>query len=68
MYKNNDGVLNLIEDDISGGKILKERMDTIKSNPHAKTIQISGLRQDTFDYFIENYASQFEAIYFWKCP
>ncbi|EQA70139.1 hypothetical protein [Leptospira noguchii] len=68
VYKNNDGVLNLIEDDISGGKILKERIDTIKSNPHAKTIQISGLRQDTFDYFIENYASQFEAIYFWKCP
>ncbi|WP_082281523.1 internalin [Leptospira kirschneri] len=68
VYKNNDGVLNLIEDDISGGKILKERIDTIKSNPQANTIQISGLRQDTFNYFVENYASQFETIYFWKCP
>ncbi|QCO42524.1 internalin [Leptospira interrogans] len=67
-YQNDDTFLYLIEDDITGGKILKERIDTIKSNPQANTIQISGLRQDTFNYFVENYASQFEAIYFWKCP
>ena len=26
------------------------------------------MTQDTFEYFIENYAQQFKAIIFWKCP
>lgn len=34
----------------------------------ATELTISGLRQDTFEYFITEFAHQFEKINFWKCP
>lgn len=52
--------------DIGGGTITKEEIDIIKDYPELKRIRVTGLRQDTFEYFIENYGSQFEAICFWK--
>src|SRR5215208_5030455 len=54
--------------DFTGGRIAKDEIDVIKEFPNATEIAISGLTQDTFDYFIENYGRQFKAIIFWKCP
>jgi hypothetical protein len=49
-------------------RIAKDELDVIKGFPSATEIAISGLTQDTFDYFVENYGQQFKAIIFWKCP
>ena len=54
--------------DVSGGRIAKDEIDVIKEFPNATEIAISGLTQDTFEYFVENYGQQFKAIIFWKCP
>jgi hypothetical protein len=54
--------------DVSGGRIAKDEIDVIKEFPSATEIAISGLTQDTFEYFVENYGHQFKAIIFWKCP
>ncbi len=60
--------LSLIQRDISGGRIARQDIDTIKQFPSVTEISISGLTQNTFEYFIENYGNQFKAITFWKCP
>ena len=43
-------------------------IDEIKNYPDVKSICIAGLKQNDFNYFIERYGRQFEAIHFWKCP
>ena len=58
--------INLVQKEVDGGNIQKEQIDTIKNYPEAKSIVISGLKQDTFLYFIQKYGNQFEAISFWK--
>src|SRR5436190_24207199 len=60
--------MSLIQRDISGGRIKRQDIDIIQEFPKITEISISGLTQDTFDYFIENYGYQFKAILFWKCP
>jgi len=60
--------LPLIQVGVSGGRITKDEIDLIKEFPNATEIAISGLTQDTFEYFVENYGQQFKAIIFWKCP
>ncbi|SRR6266498_620907 len=60
--------LSLIQRDISGGRIKRQDIDILREFPNVTEISISGLTQDTFDYFIENYGYQFQAIIFWKCP
>lgn len=52
--------------DVGGGRITIEEIDVIKQYPQAKSLKISGLNQESFEYLIENYGSQFEAIYFFK--
>lgn len=52
--------------DVGGGKITIEEIDIIKEYPGVKHIAISGLYQDTFEYFVKTYGNQFEAICFWK--
>ncbi len=54
--------------DVSGGRITKAEIGIIKDFPSATEIAISGLTQNTFEYFVENYGHQFKAIIFWKCP
>jgi len=44
--------LSLIQRDISGGRIKKEDIDLLRELPNVTEISISGLTQDTFDYFI----------------
>lgn len=60
--------VTLLQQDISGGKISREEIDTLKLHPDANEIWISGLKQDTFEYFVDKFAKQFKAITFWKCP
>lgn len=64
----NKSYLSLIQNNISGGRITKQDIDTIRQFPSATEISISGLTQNTFEYFIKNYGNQFKAIIFWKCP
>lgn len=52
--------------DIGGGKITVADIDKLKSYPDAEVVTISGLRQDTFEYFITTYGKQLKAIRFFK--
>lgn len=58
--------ISLVQNEVDGGVISVEQIDTIRDFPNAKSIIISGLRQDTFEYFIHTYGKQFQAITFWK--
>lgn len=58
--------LNLLQKEVDGGVISFEQIDEIANHPNAKSIIISGLKQDTFEYFVTKYGNQFEAISFWK--
>jgi hypothetical protein len=60
--------VSLIQRGVSGGRITKDEIDVIREFPDATEIAISGLTQDTFEYFVERYGHQFQAIIFWKCP
>ncbi|MBP2660216.1 MAG: internalin related protein [Firmicutes bacterium] len=62
-----DKCVSLLQGDISGGRLTKNDIDSLK-DCDATEIWISGLTQDTFEYFIETYGQQFKIIYFWKCP
>lgn len=52
--------------DIGGGTISKEEIDSLTNYPDIDVVTISGLRQDTFEYFIKNYGKQLRAIRFFK--
>lgn len=52
--------------DIGGGKITVADIDRLKDYPDADVVTISGLRQDTFEYFIKTYGKQLRAIRFFK--
>lgn len=52
--------------DISGGNISIEDIDKLKDHPNIDVVTISGLRQDTFEYFIKTYGHQLKAIRFFK--
>jgi Leucine-rich repeat (LRR) protein len=58
----------LIQDEINGGKTSINEIDKIGDFQKVNRIQISGLDQETFEYFIYNYGNQFKSIYFFKCP
>lgn len=68
--KHNKDLFDLVlipeENDVGGGKMKRQEIDVIKNYPNARSIQISGLDQKTFEYFIINYGKQFEAISFFK--
>ena len=52
--------------DIGGGTISVADIDKLKDYPDTDVVTISGLRQDTFEYFIKTYGSQLKAIRFFK--
>ncbi|HIX68119.1 MAG TPA: hypothetical protein H9735_08405 [Candidatus Anaerostipes excrementavium] len=56
----------LVQKEVDGGTISTKQIDTIRNFPDSKSIIISGLKQDTFEYFINTYGRQFRAITFWK--
>ena len=43
-----------------------EDIDKLKLYPDAEVVTISGLQQDTFEYFINTYGKQLKAIRFFK--
>lgn len=52
--------------DVGGGKITVADIDRLKDYPDLDVVTISGLRQDTFEYFIKTYGKQLKAIRFFK--
>jgi len=53
--------------DISGGRLTIEEVDKIADfENHKDIITISGLTQETFEYFISKYGKQFRVIRFFK--
>lgn len=52
--------------DIGGGKISVDNIDRLKDFPNTDVVTISGLQQDTFEYFIRTYGRQLKAIRFFK--
>ncbi len=43
-------------------------IDVLKDMPYIRTVSVSGLRQDTFAYFIRTYGEQLRAIRFYRNP
>ena len=58
--------ISIIQREVGGGKTEKEDIDCLAEYPKAKSLIISGLNQECFEYLIQYYGSQFEAISFWK--
>ena len=58
--------INLVQKEVDGGVLSFEQIDSIRDFPDSKSIIISGLKQDTFDYFVNTYGKQFQTITFWK--
>lgn len=52
--------------DIGGGTISIEDIDKLNDFPDTDVVTISGLHQDTFEYFIKTYGTQLRAIRFFK--
>jgi len=65
--KKTKNTIDLIQRDITGGKISKDIISTISDMP-GNELKISGLRQDTFEYLIAKFGNRFEKIDFFKCP
>jgi hypothetical protein len=60
-------VLNLVQPEVTGGKITRLAIDEIASSSLSR-LKVSGLRQDSFDYLVDTYGNRFREIEFWKCP
>lgn len=52
--------------DVSGGRITKKEIDQLSRISSMETLQISGLTQDTFEYFITKYGQELRAVRFFK--
>ena len=59
---------SFLERDHPEVRITRRELDTLASVPTATEISVNGLTQDTFEYLITQYGSQFKVINFWKCP
>jgi hypothetical protein len=53
------------EGDVGGGKISIEDIDRINQYDNTDKVMISGLRQDTFEYFVKKYGHKIKYISFW---
>ena len=49
-------------------RLTRQELDILRGLPKATQISVNGLTQDTFEYLIAQYGSQFKVINFWKCP
>lgn len=58
--------VSIVQREVGGGKTEKGDIDCLAEYPTAKSLIISGLNQECFEYLIKCYGSQFEAISFWK--
>jgi len=60
--------LSVFTPHLGGGIISKEIIDKISEYPTQFKIQISGLNDETLDYFITTQGNHFRKIHFFKCP
>jgi hypothetical protein len=60
--------MSIFQGDISGGRVAREKIDTLREHPDLTGISVSGFTQASFEYFIHTYGGQFKTIIFWKCP
>ena len=49
-------------------RITRQELDILRRFPTATEVSVNGLTQDTFEYLIAQYGSQFKVLNFWKCP
>lgn len=49
-------------------KLSTKEVDILQDAPGIKKIRIIGLNQELFDYFINNYAQNYESIFLHQCP
>lgn len=52
--------------DVGGGTLTVEDIDVLKDYPTLDVVMVTGLHQDTFEYFVKTYGKQFRAIRFFK--
>lgn len=52
--------------DIGGGRISYEDIDQLQNYVSIEKVKISGLRQDTFEYFMEKYGHKIKYLIFFK--
>ena len=52
--------------DITGGRIRRQDIDALAAYPDVRSVTVSGLDQDTFEYFIATYGRQLRFIEFFK--
>ena len=50
--------LSIVQDEVGGGTTDIGQIDVIREHPNAKSLIVSGLDQETFEYLIENYGKQ----------
>ncbi len=58
--------VSIVQNEIGGGKTGIEQLECLKYYPDARSLMVSGLNQESFEYLIEQFGDQFEAISFWK--
>lgn len=58
--------LSIVQREVGGGKTDCGQIDVSGEHPDAKSLIVSGLNQESFEYLIGRYGNQFEAITFWK--
>jgi len=65
---NHDEFLWLREEnmDIGGGKISRADLDQIQQYPNWDKVMVTGLQQDTFEYFMKTYGDRLRYVSFWK--
>lgn len=63
-----DGELKFNSMHLGGGIISNQQIDEIEKYPRINKIQISGLNNDTLQYFVSKYGNQFRRIYLFKNP
>lgn len=56
----------IVQRGVDGGVSERSDIERIAEYPNAKSLMISGLNQETFEYLIYRFGAQFEAISFWK--
>ena len=49
-------------------RLTRQDLDILRRYPTATQVSVNGLTQDTFEYLVAQYGSQFKVINFWKCP
>ena len=52
--------VSIVQRDVGGGKTEKEDIDCLEEYPTAKSLIISGLNQECFEYLIKHYGNSVE--------